>query len=111
VWEHGPVVHSVYRKYKKYGAGGIAKNDDEANVDFDEHTSAMLYGIFEKYGKYSASQLRNMTHIEKPYIQASENENGNVITKESMKEYFADTVYKKWLDDTLFDDIPVEEVL
>ena len=109
VWEHGPVVPSVYQAYKKYGAGGIAKNDTGTHASFDEHTSAMLYGVFEKYGKYSASQLRNMTHIEQPYIQASNDNSGNIIRKESIKEYFASTVYQKWLNDTLFDDIPVEE--
>ena len=111
VWEHGPVVPSIYQKYKKYGNGGIRKNESKNTADFDEHTYAMLYGIYEKYNVYSASQLRNMTHREPPYIKASENVNSRVISKASMKDYFSNTVYKKWLDDTLFDDIPVEEVL
>ena len=107
VWEHGPVVSAVYQAYKKYGAGGIEKSSTGTKASFDEHTSAMLYGIFEKYGKYSASQLRNMTHIEPPYIKASNDNSDNIISKESIQEYFTKTVYKKWLDDTLFDNIPI----
>jgi len=113
VWDHGPVIPSVYYKYKKYGAGGIEKSEVDVPAEINEHTYAMLYGIYEKYSKHSASQLRNMTHREEPYIQASENSNDEVkiISKASMKDYFSSTVYKKWLDDTLFDDIPVEEIL
>jgi uncharacterized phage-associated protein len=110
VWDHGTVVPSVYRKYKKYGAGGIDENESGGKAVFDEHTRAMLQGVYEKYGMYSASRLRNMTHSEPPYIKAAEAGDNAVISKESMKEYFAGTVYKKWLDDTLFDDIPVEEI-
>ena len=111
-WEHGPVVSSVYNKYKKYGRSGIEKNEADTIAIIDEHTYAMLYGIYEKYGKYSASQLRNMTHREEPYIIASGNDDCEikVISKASIKDYFSNTEYKKWLDDTLFDDIPVEEV-
>jgi len=112
IWEHGPVVPSVYQKYRKYGAGGIAKNESDTSAEINEHTYGMLFGIYEKYGKYSASQLRNMTHREDPYVLARENNNSNskVISKDCIKDYFAGTVYKKWLDDTLFDDIPVEVV-
>ena len=106
VWEHGSVVPSVYHNYKKYGAGGIEKKEAATEAVFDEHTNAMLFGIYEKYGKYSAAQLRKMTHREPPYIQACEDEKSKIISKESIQEYFAGDVYKKWLDDTLFDDIP-----
>jgi len=110
VWEHGPVVPSVYHKYKKYGAGGIVKSEAATSANFNEHNNAMLFGIYEKYGKYSASQLRKMTHQEPPYIQACEDLESKIISKESMRKYFASNVYNKWLDDTLFDDIPCEEV-
>lgn len=110
VWDHGPVIPSIYQKYKKYSSGGIKKSESETPENMDDHTYAMLFGIYEKYGKFSASQLRNMTHYEDPYIQASEDGNSKIISKESMRKYFSSTVYKKWLDDTLFDDIPIEEV-
>jgi uncharacterized phage-associated protein len=108
-WPHGPVIPSVYSQYKKYGAGGIEKCETPVTKDIDAHTQAMLTGIYEKYGKYSASQLRNMSHSEPPYINASKVANG-LMTKESIKKYFAETVYKKWLDDTLFEDIPLVEI-
>jgi len=109
-WEHGPVVPAVYRTYKKYGASGIPESETGAAPSVNEHTNAMLFGVYEKYGKYSASELRRMTHGEEPYIDAVTRGYNSAITIESIKDYFTKTVYRAWLDDTLFDSIPTEEV-
>lgn len=67
-WDHGPVVPSLYRKYKGHGSQPIP-----IVVDFDasqiaEADRKVLDDIYEYYGQFSPWRLRNMTHEEKPWI-------------------------------------------
>lgn len=61
-WEHGPVIPDVYSKYKAYGDSPISDYDPETIVLVSPEAEEILYGVARKYGKYTASALRNMTH-------------------------------------------------
>ena len=66
-WQHGPVVPSVYRKYKDSGAGPV-KLDGGVDFDqFDENTREILNDVYQVYCQFSAWKLRNMTHDEPPW--------------------------------------------
>lgn len=65
-WQFGPVVESVYKTFKKYGASKI---DKEASVfpfgiNKVKNPSALhLLGIvWDKYGKMTGTQLSSLTH-------------------------------------------------
>ena len=62
-WELGPVVPSIYQKYKICGHNPIANADDSFDYSvFHETELSVLIDVFVGYGKYTTSQLVNMTH-------------------------------------------------
>lgn len=91
-WEHGPVVQEVYAHYP-----------DAYNLDFGEEDMAsveainanatdrdLLEQVFEVFGQYSAWALRNKTHQEAPWIEATNNGQrlNGIISRDTMKRYF-----------------------
>lgn len=62
-WEHGPVVPEVYFAYKKYGEKPITDYDPSTVDKVSREAEEILYGVARKYGRYTASALRNMTHV------------------------------------------------
>lgn len=62
-WEHGPVVPSVYSYYKEYGDSPINGYDERMLSEVQKDVEEILYGVALKYGRYTASALRNMTHV------------------------------------------------
>jgi uncharacterized phage-associated protein len=84
-WEHGPVIPSVYDKYKKHGARNIPK---PKRVDFSiysDQTKDLLNEVYEAYGQFSAWRLRELTHKEPPWKNAYPN---GVITQKALKKFF-----------------------
>lgn len=84
-WQHGPVVESLYHRYKQYGSAAIPKPE---RVDFSSYTPdvrELLDDIYEVFGQFSAWKLRNMTHEEPPCKNTPTN---GIISHEAMTEYF-----------------------
>ena len=84
-WEHGPVVESLYFKYKEYGSGEIPQPDVVDLNQYNKDQIDLLDEVFEVYGQFSAWKLRNMTHSERPWIETPKN---GVISKGLMGEFF-----------------------
>ncbi len=87
-WRHGPVVYSVYQKYKKFGSSGIDVFDKS---DIDKETESLLKEVYKIFGKYSAWGLREMTHQEDPWKETDINQ---VISNEKIKKYFKEHYVK-----------------
>lgn len=90
-WEHGPVVPSVYHHYSAdpfhLPCDEEAESAAKEIAPKDAQILEMVYNVF---GQYSAWGLRNMTHQEKPWKDATHNGavlNG-IIDRQTMKEYF-----------------------
>ncbi|WP_231620864.1 Panacea domain-containing protein [Carnobacterium maltaromaticum] len=92
-WQHGPVVRSVYDKF-------VGKRDLNVEIDEDMTTNynevsdeekayQVLETVYKVYGDYSAGQLRNMTHDERPWKETQINE---VIPNSLIQEYFTEEV-------------------
>lgn len=62
-WDHGPVVPSVYNAYKEYGDRPINGYDEGLLSAMTPEAEDVIFGVARKYGKYTASALRNMTHV------------------------------------------------
>lgn len=90
-WEYGPVIPSVYHKYKKYGSQPIIKVSIVDKIS--DTDKKMLDEIWEVFGGYSASRLVDMTHAHSPWKEARDRSN-NIITKKSMEEYYSDLLNK-----------------
>ena len=90
-WEHGPVVVEVYSKYcsNPYSLP-VTEQDSIDASKIEPEDQELLEQVFQVFGQYSASGLRNKTHAETPWLKATNN--GKVlkekIDREVMKEYF-----------------------
>lgn len=88
-WQHGPVVREVYQRYKEYGSQAIPAPEDPDFGRLDDDQKEFVREIYKVFGQFSAWKLRNMTHNEAPWQDASMD---GVISHHSMREYFADYV-------------------
>lgn len=84
-WEHGPVVPTIYHKFKGYGKNGIEFDKSFDQSAFDIQTNNILESVYTEFGQYSAWKLRNMTHEETPWQETAKN---HVISTNSIKAYF-----------------------
>ena len=82
-WQHGPVVPTIYHKYKQFHANGIAYEGDLIPPDIEK----VLEDVNEEFGQFSAWKLRNMTHAETPWKTT---EIGEEIPVEIIKKYFVE---------------------
>ncbi len=90
-WSHGPVVPLVYRYFKQFGSGPLKFAEDEefSWADIDDHTTQFLIDIWDTYGGIAAWKLRNMTHGERPWADAFDRDQRNVvIATEALKRHF-----------------------
>ncbi len=87
-WEHGPVIPTLYKKYKQLGATPIPIPEDTDFSKYDDQTKDLLNGIYEEYGQFSAWKLREMSHEEEPWIKGR-HQSGSKILNNDLKEYFS----------------------
>ncbi|HWD00162.1 MAG TPA: type II toxin-antitoxin system antitoxin SocA domain-containing protein [Candidatus Sulfopaludibacter sp.] len=88
-WEHGPVVPSLYRKFKQHGSAPIPRPENGIDIDsYPADVRDLLDEVYQVYGQYSAWKLRNMTHAEPPWIEAHNISPSTVISHDSMRTYF-----------------------
>lgn len=96
-WKHGPVVRSIYDRFQ--GQKELAEQiDTEQMADYekiadDSNSRMALEAVYEQFASFSAGQLRNMTHEEKPWKEAWANgEGSSTINDGTIKEYFKDNI-------------------
>lgn len=84
-WEHGPVVEEIYREYDNPYELPIPETS-EIKAE-DKH---LLEQVFQVFGKYSAWALRNKTHEELPWLEATKNGQhfNEEISRKTMEYYF-----------------------
>jgi uncharacterized phage-associated protein len=61
-WPHGPVVPSVYQRYKEFGAGPIPSASTFEEPFFSPEEENTILDVIREYGKYTAYYLRGKTH-------------------------------------------------
>lgn len=100
-WVHGPVVPSVYRKYKHYGYNFISEEIKQLPPKLNEkeykNIKKTLELVWELYNELDAKTLEKMTHSEAPWQQArkgipNHEASNRIISTQSMRDY-----YKKYL--------------
>lgn len=103
-WEFGPVVPSVYRKYKIFGANSIpmralSKNNfislfsyspNEKQQSILTEDVSLIHKVVDSLGKYPASKLVELTHAQSPWITSYVKHCNNEIPNESILAYFTD---------------------
>lgn len=66
-WQYGPVIASLYHRFKKFGNDNITEYapvnvSDEKHLTTSKNTLALLDRVWEVYNKLTAIQLSNLTH-------------------------------------------------
>ena len=61
-WRYGPVVRSVYRKYRKYRGDPIAEQGAPHGDRLARQQQHLIDQVFQRYGEYSGIQLSRLTH-------------------------------------------------
>ena len=92
-WAHGPVVGKLYHKYKKFGGTPLSVEQSffDTYPEIDNEIKNFLNDIYANYGQYSAWKLRDMTHQETPWINASRRESGE-LTDHDMIKFFSNFI-------------------
>lgn len=85
-WDFGPVVPEVYREYRGFGSGNIPITTLE--IQPPKHFR-VIDQVIDDLSEYSATDLVRITHEQSPWINAYQPYQNNVITVESIREYFA----------------------
>ena len=89
-WEYGPVIPSVYHKFKTFGSSPIIQK--ETKVKVDEKTASLISDVWNTFNKYSASRLVDITHRHDPwkntYAKNSKSGLKTSISRDEMKKYY-----------------------
>ena len=93
-WAHGPVCPELYQQYKSFGYQPIEILDDLQLPDFTTEQLDTLNEVWRVYGCYDAQYLENLTHNEKPWIDARGycslgDKCETEITVDAMREYYS----------------------
>ena len=83
-WTHGPVVESVYHRYKANGSKGITDFENPIENFTEEEENTLQY-TQNSFGQFSAWKLRELTHNETPWKSTERNA---IIPVEKIGKYF-----------------------
>jgi len=87
-WALGPVIREVYNEFKIFGASPIEYKHTGKEVKiFTEEQRNYLNEFYDVFFKFNAHELVNMTHNEKPWMDAYKNKTD--ISRQSMKSYYS----------------------
>ncbi len=110
-WTHGPVVPTLYPVYRDHENQAIPPGEaDEAGLA--EPDRAFVRSIWERYKRFSATELRRRTHAETPWLTARDGLSDDASSKreishESMRSFFEQQRARdRWPD---FDDQLLDE--
>lgn len=85
-WTHGPVVPVVYREFSRFGSGALPRPLDLDFSIYSAETRELLDEVHQVFGQFEAWKLRNMTHEEPPWRDATP---GAVISHQALLQYFS----------------------
>lgn len=87
-WQHGPVIPSVYHRYKDNYSNAITPPSINPTNKLSNIQVSVIDEVIKRYGAMSAYQLRNMTHSEMPWQNAISRGKSSEISLSDMKTYF-----------------------
>lgn len=99
-WEHGPVIKSVYDKFKKFGREDIELDFDDKviarvqKIEENSSISNILNLAYDNFSIYTAWQLREMTHVKNgPWERTVRTKGMNKeIEQLLIKEFFEENI-------------------
>ncbi|MDD1443758.1 DUF4065 domain-containing protein [Dolichospermum sp. ST_sed3] len=86
-WKYGPVIPSVYHKYKDC-VNKILELPSDYTCSLNDENKNFLNGIWELFSKYSVNELIHITHNHTPWVEAYKKGANTIIEKDTLKEYY-----------------------
>jgi uncharacterized phage-associated protein len=89
-WPYGPVVPSVYHRYKKFGSNFISDVPVNAATEFQPSEISTMDQVFSGYGKRSGISLSSLTHEPgTPWsVTVKQSGIGSVISNDLIEDYY-----------------------
>lgn len=89
-WQYGPVVRSVYDKYRVCGKEPITSIDEDYSESiFSTEELEILLKVMRDYGKYTGSYLIKLTHQDgTPWKKVYNQTQNNLIPNDEISDYF-----------------------
>lgn len=89
-WSFGPVIKSVYQKYKEFIHMPIIYYDKKGKIlkKFSKKDQEFLNEFYNKFINYTAHDLVSLSHSEEPFIEAYKS-SPNIISLERMKDFYS----------------------
>ncbi len=90
-WYHGPVIRTLYDKYKQHRASNITEEDINYTL-INEDDKSIIKETHDKFSGFSAWKLRMMSHDETPWSKNYEEGLNNIISTDDISNFFADVM-------------------
>ncbi len=96
-WDLGPVVRSIYYKWKRYGSIPIPYNPTgKEEAVLQKHQIGFLKEFFRIFSSLSATALVSMSHNESPWKEAHKQGPNTVIIPAAMRVFYEKLYEKKY---------------
>ena len=87
-WMHGPVIPSVYHKFKVYNGSAISYKPSKKSIT-DEQDKKLIKAVWDTYKSYDAFTLRDLTHQEgNPWEEIYDASPNKTIPKDKIKQFY-----------------------
>ena len=92
-WTHGPVLPSLWQRFKEFDQDSIPLKAIISTTEFSTEDEKLLSDILNSYGDLSAKHLEELTHSETPWREARGNlpiemASHNIISQKMMQAYY-----------------------
>ena len=87
-WQYGPVVRSLYRRYRKYRANPIAESGAPHDGQLDPEQCSLVDQVWQKYGPFSGIQLSRLTHQSGTPWDIAWRSGMSIIPNELIQDYY-----------------------
>jgi uncharacterized phage-associated protein len=85
-WPHGPVSTEIYSHFASYGAAPLPADPSSAAVS--ERCAAVIADTVAVYGRLTAWQIREESHLEEPWVEVFDGRRDVPIPTERLRQHF-----------------------
>ena len=61
-WKYGPVIPSLYHRFKQYRGNAIDESGDPETDTLDQEQASVVDQVWDNYSEYTGIQLSSLTH-------------------------------------------------
>lgn len=97
-WVHGPVYPEIYNYYSDFKYNIIDEIEVEEDLNIEENDKVLIDVILKYFSRYNGNILEEITHIEKPWMEARIGLTKNQASKNPIDLISIDNYFKQVKD-------------